>query len=162
MSTRSSSARSSSPWCCSCRAACSGFCRAGTGSRERSDAAPTHVASLRSRSSPMLTYNCIRDDLMATTVLEIERLTKRFGGVTAVDGVSLRLEAGRIYGLIGPNGSGKTTLFNCITGVERRDEGRVGFGGGRHDGLKARGVAPEGERRDLPPIPALPPPSAPG
>src|SRR2546425_2948693 len=41
--------------------------------------------------------------------LEIERLKKRFGGVTAVDGVSLRLEAGRIYGLIGPNGSGKTT-----------------------------------------------------
>src|SRR2546425_9926302 len=68
--------------------------------------------------------------------LEIERLTKRFGGVTAVDGVSLRLEAGRIYGLIGPNGSGKTTLFNCITGVERRDEGRVGLGGGRIDGVK--------------------------
>src|SRR2546425_12859977 len=109
MSTRSSSARSSSPWCCSCRAACSGSCRAGTGSRERSDAAPSHAASLRSRSSPMLTVNGIRDDLMATTVLEIERLKKRFGGVTAVDGVSLRLEAGRIYGLIGPNGSGKTT-----------------------------------------------------
>src|SRR5437899_2343992 len=123
MSTRSSSARSSSPWCCSCRAACSGSCRAGTGSRERSDAAPSHVALLRSRSSPMLTVNGIRDDLMATTVLEIERLTKRFGGVTAVDGVSLRLEAGRIYGLIGPNGAGKTPLFNCITDVDSRDEG---------------------------------------
>src|SRR5437867_2020756 len=120
MSTRSSSARLSSPWCCSCRAACSGSCRAGTGSRERSDAAPTHVASLRSRSSPMLTYNCIRDDLMATTVLEIERLTKRFGGVTAVDGVSLRLEAGRIYGLIGPNGSGETILLDePAAGVNR-------------------------------------------
>ena len=92
----------------------------------------------------MLTVNGIRDDLMATTVLEIERLTKRFGGVTAVDGVSLRLEAGRIYGLIGPNGSGKTTLFNCITGVERRDEGRVVFGGGRIDGLKPWEIAQKG------------------
>src|SRR5713101_4175426 len=162
MSTRSSSARSSSPWCCSCRAACSGSCRAGTGSRERSDAAPTHVASLRSRSSPMLTYNSVRsarllprasrcswfgaawwrrarrggDDLMATTVLEIERLKKRFGGVTAVDGVSLRLDAGRIYGLIGPNGSGKTTLFNCITGVDRADEGQIRFKEQRIEGLK--------------------------
>ncbi len=43
----------------------------------------------------------------------------------AVNGVSLTLERGRIYGLIGPNGSGKTTLFNCITGVERCDGGRI-------------------------------------
>jgi len=50
---------------------------------------------------------------------------KRFGGVHAVSGVSLSLERGRIYGLIGPNGSGKTTLFNCITGVERCDRGRI-------------------------------------
>src|SRR2546430_15177834 len=106
----------------------------------------------------MLTVNGIRDDLMATTVLEIERLKKRFGGVTAVDGVSLRLEAGRIYGLIGPNGSGKTTLFNCITGVERRDEGRVVFCGGRLDGVQARGVAQKGDRGGLPPIRAFPPP----
>src|SRR5256886_16514737 len=101
----------------------------------------------------MLTVNGIRDDLMATTVLEIERLTKRFGGVTAVDGVSLRLEAGRIYGLIGPNGSGKTTLFNCITGVERRDEGRVGFGGGGHRGAQALGIRRQGVGRALQRIP---------
>ena len=50
---------------------------------------------------------------------------KSFGGVRAVSGVSLALERGRIYGLIGPNGSGKTTLFNCITGVERCDAGRI-------------------------------------
>src|SRR2546430_7389404 len=144
MSTRSSSARSSSPWCCSCRAACSGSCRAGTGSRERSDAAPTHVASLRSRSSPMLTVNGIRDDLMATTVLEIERLKKRFGGVTAVDGVSLRLGAGRIIGLIRPNGPGKATLFNCITGGERRGGGGVVFGGGGSHGGRPSAVPPPG------------------
>src|SRR5256884_5887717 len=81
---------------------------------------------------------------MATPVLEIECLRKRFGGVTAVDGVSLRLEAGRIYGLIGPNGSGKTTLFNCITGLERIDAGRVRFKDERIDGLKPSQVARRG------------------
>ena len=53
-------------------------------------------------------------------LLEVDRVIKRFGGVTAVSAVSLSLEAGHIYGLIGPNGSGKTTLFNCITGVDRK------------------------------------------
>ncbi|PYN60546.1 MAG: ABC transporter ATP-binding protein [Candidatus Rokuibacteriota bacterium] len=76
--------------------------------------------------------------------LEIENLRKHFGGVSAVDGVSLALESGRIYGLIGPNGSGKTTLFNCITGVERRDAGRVAFNGERIDGLKPWVIAQKG------------------
>jgi ABC-type branched-subunit amino acid transport system ATPase component len=76
--------------------------------------------------------------------LEIDNLRKHFGGVSAVDGVSLALEAGRIYGLIGPNGSGKTTLFNCITGVERRDAGRVAFNGERIDGLKPWVIAQKG------------------
>ena len=78
---------------------------------------------------------------MATPVLEIDGLSKRFGGVAAVDGVSLSLEPGRIYGLIGPNGSGKTTLFNCITGIERSDAGRVTFNGQRIDGLKPYQIA---------------------
>ncbi|MBI2161036.1 MAG: ABC transporter ATP-binding protein [Candidatus Rokubacteria bacterium] len=81
---------------------------------------------------------------MATPVLEIDGLSKRFGGVAAVDGVSLSLEPGRIYGLIGPNGSGKTTLFNCITGIERRDAGRVMFNGERIDGLKPYEIARKG------------------
>ena len=81
---------------------------------------------------------------MATPVLEIDGLSKRFGGVAAVDGVSLSLEPGRIYGLIGPNGSGKTTLFNCITGIERRDAGRVLFNGERIDGLKPYEIARKG------------------
>jgi len=67
-------------------------------------------------------------------------VVKRFGGVTAVSGVSLSLEAGHIYGLIGPNGSGKTTLFNCITGVERIDEGQIRFRGQRIDGLQPHQV----------------------
>lgn len=58
-------------------------------------------------------------------LLEVDRLRIAFGGVTALDDVSLAIEPGRIAGLIGPNGSGKTTLFNCICGYYRTDGGRI-------------------------------------
>ena len=74
-------------------------------------------------------------------LLEVQNLTKRFGGVVAVNRCSLVLAPGKIYGLIGPNGSGKTTLFNCITGLERRDEGEIRFKAERIDGLKPHQVA---------------------
>jgi len=77
-------------------------------------------------------------------ILVVDRVVKRFGGVTAINGASLSLKAGHIYGLIGPNGSGKTTLFNCITGVERIDEGQIRFKGRRLDGLKPHRVFHEG------------------
>ena len=80
-------------------------------------------------------------------ILELRGVVKRFGGVTAVNGVSLALEPGRIYGLIGPNGSGKTTLFNCITGVEARDAGEIRFKGERIDGLKPHKVFHRGVGR---------------
>ena len=73
-------------------------------------------------------------------ILEVRNVTKRFGGVTAVNRVSLSLEPGKIYGLIGPNGSGKTTLFNCITGIEPRDTGVIRFKQRRIDGLKPHQV----------------------
>ncbi|HYE92594.1 MAG TPA: ABC transporter ATP-binding protein [Terriglobales bacterium] len=79
--------------------------------------------------------------------LEIRGLRKSFGGVSAVNGVSLALERGRIYGLIGPNGSGKTTLFNCVTGVERRDAGEVLLDGARIDGLPPHRIAKLGVGR---------------
>ncbi|HEX3178639.1 MAG TPA: ABC transporter ATP-binding protein [Methylomirabilota bacterium] len=77
-------------------------------------------------------------------LLEIARVRKHFGGVTAVNDVSLALEPGRIYGLIGPNGSGKTTLFNCITGLERPDAGTIVFDGQRIDGRKPNRIARRG------------------
>ncbi len=60
-----------------------------------------------------------------TRLLEVRGLHKRFGGVHAVDDVSLELDRGEILGLIGPNGAGKTTLFNLINGAIPPDEGRV-------------------------------------
>jgi branched-chain amino acid transport system ATP-binding protein/neutral amino acid transport system ATP-binding protein len=62
-------------------------------------------------------------------LLEARGLTRGFGGVQALRGVDLMVEAGRITGLIGPNGAGKSTLFNCISGVVRPDGGSVRFGG---------------------------------
>ena len=64
-----------------------------------------------------------------TPVLAVQSLTKRFGGLTAVDNVSLSIEAGGITGLIGPNGAGKTTLFSLISGFERPSLGHVMFRG---------------------------------
>jgi branched-chain amino acid transport system ATP-binding protein len=62
-------------------------------------------------------------------LLEIERVTKRFGGLTALSEVSFSIAKGEIYGLIGPNGAGKTTLFNVLTGLYRHDEGQFRFEG---------------------------------
>jgi branched-chain amino acid transport system ATP-binding protein len=80
-------------------------------------------------------------------ILEIADLTKRFGGVIAVNRCSLALGRGRIYGLIGPNGSGKTTLFNCITGLEVRDAGTIHYSGRRVDGLPSHRIATLGVGR---------------
>ena len=80
-------------------------------------------------------------------VLELSGVRKSFGGVSAVNDVSLALERGRIYGLIGPNGSGKTTLFNCITGLERPDTGTITFDGARIDGWKPYRIARRGVGR---------------
>ncbi|MDB5621417.1 ABC transporter ATP-binding protein [Tardiphaga sp.] len=64
-----------------------------------------------------------------TALLEVNGLTKRFGGVTAVDNCSFTVAPGTITALIGPNGSGKTTVFNMITGYLKPDEGGISFDG---------------------------------
>jgi len=63
-----------------------------------------------------------------SVLLAVEGVSKRFGGLAAVDGVTLSLEPGGITGLIGPNGAGKTTLFALISGFERPSTGRIMFG----------------------------------
>ena len=66
---------------------------------------------------------------MSNVILQVEGLTKRFGGFTALQNIELQLAAGERLGLIGPNGSGKTTLINCISGALFNDAGSISFEG---------------------------------
>jgi branched-chain amino acid transport system ATP-binding protein len=75
-----------------------------------------------------------------TALLRCEKLTRRFGGVVALDGLDVRLEEGQVLGLIGPNGSGKTTFFNVLTGLFPPSSGEVEFGGSRITGLRPQDV----------------------
>jgi len=75
-------------------------------------------------------------------VLEVEGVSKNFGGIAAVDRVSFSVEEGEILGIIGPNGCGKSTLFNCILGQLSPSEGRV-----KLDGVDVTGFAPEAMNR---------------
>lgn len=74
---------------------------------------------------------------MSDTLLQIDRLGKRFGGFVALDGIDLEVRAGERLGLIGPNGSGKSTLVNCISGTLRNETGTVRFDGREMNGLAA-------------------------
>jgi branched-chain amino acid transport system ATP-binding protein len=80
-----------------------------------------------------------RADAPGATVLALEGIRVRFGGITAVDGVDLRVAPNEICGVIGPNGAGKTTLFDVIAGVRKPDEGKIFLDGS--DMTKATSVA---------------------
>jgi ABC-type branched-subunit amino acid transport system ATPase component len=73
-------------------------------------------------------------------MLEIERIDKSFGGIKAINGVSLTVREGDFLGLIGPNGSGKTTLFNLISGHIQSDSGRIVYKGKKIMGLKSHQI----------------------
>jgi branched-chain amino acid transport system ATP-binding protein len=75
---------------------------------------------------------------------EVKKITKRFGGLTAVSGVSFKVDQGQIYGLIGPNGSGKTTIFNLINGYYPLSEGEIFFQGSRISGRKTYEICRRG------------------
>jgi len=80
-------------------------------------------------------------------ILQVQDLTKRFGGLQALSDVSFDLSEGQILGLIGPNGAGKTTLFNVINGVYAPERGRVTFRGKDITGLPSYEVARRGLAR---------------
>jgi branched-chain amino acid transport system ATP-binding protein len=68
-------------------------------------------------------------------LVQARRVVKRFGGIVALDEVSVAVEPGEAVGLVGPNGAGKTTLFDCLNGVRRLDSGEISFQGSRIDRL---------------------------
>ncbi len=78
------------------------------------------------------------------TVLRVTGLRKRYGGVQALDDVSLDVRAGELLGLIGPNGSGKSTLFDCVTGLVAPDAGEVDLRGERVTGQSLHALAGRG------------------
>ena len=78
---------------------------------------------------------------MSAPLLALQGLTRRFGGLTAVDQVSAEVRRGELVGLIGPNGAGKTTLFNMISGVTQPSEGEVRFDGRLITGMRPFEVA---------------------
>ena len=80
-------------------------------------------------------------------ILEVQGLTRHFGGVKALDGVDFRIGRGELAGIIGPNGSGKTTLFNVITGIYRPDRGAVSLEDGAITGLPPDEIARRGIAR---------------
>jgi branched-chain amino acid transport system ATP-binding protein len=80
-------------------------------------------------------------------MLSLRGLTRRFGGLTAVDAIDLDLAKGELVSIIGPNGAGKTTLFNLVTGLDRPDAGTVHFEGRDITGLSPERLAAEGIAR---------------
>jgi branched-chain amino acid transport system ATP-binding protein len=84
----------------------------------------------------------MRDDFFS-----VEDLTIKFGGLTAVDGVSFSVKQGTIFSIIGPNGAGKTTIFNCISGLYKPSKGIILFQGEEITGLKPHQIARKGIAR---------------
>jgi len=80
----------------------------------------------------------------SSVLLDCENVTRRFGGLVAVDKVNLTMRSGELVGLIGPNGAGKTTFFNCITGFNPPNEGTIRFMGESITRLKPFMVAKKG------------------
>lgn len=74
-------------------------------------------------------------------ILEVQRLVRRFGGLTAVNDLSMQVESGEIHGLIGPNGAGKTTTFNVITGFYSPSSGRILYKGRDISGMRTSAIA---------------------
>jgi branched-chain amino acid transport system ATP-binding protein len=84
---------------------------------------------------------------LATPVLEVRELGKRFGGLHAVRGLSFEMAPGEVLGLIGPNGAGKTTVFNLLSGFLAQDAGEVRFEGRSLTGLKPHAICRMGLAR---------------
>ena len=101
----------------------------------------------------MMTYNAMEKERNTNSVtsdevvLKTEKLTKRFGGLIAVDQIDILVKKGKISSIIGPNGAGKTTVFNVITGIYQPDGGMYFFKGEKLSGLKPHQILSKGIAR---------------
>lgn len=88
-----------------------------------------------------------RSAVAPTALLDVQDVTRTFGGLVAVNKVSFSVVSGEIFGLIGPNGAGKTTLFNLMTGLTPVSDGRIAFAGRDLKGLRPHQIAALGIAR---------------
>jgi branched-chain amino acid transport system permease protein len=118
-------------------------------SRTTAPLSMTEQAAMPSRGGIAVTLSRLEKTEARTDapLLETVDLTKRFGGITAVDHLNLTVPPHTVVGLIGPNGSGKTTFFNVVTGVDQPDSGRVLFAGENITGLPAHAIVEKGIAR---------------
>jgi branched-chain amino acid transport system permease protein len=119
--------------------------------------APSAPAERVAPSVPMVVAS--KDERPRTSgapLLELDGVVRTFGGLRAVDGVSLKIKEGEIHGIIGPNGAGKTTLFNVINGFLPADAGSIRFAGGELLGLKPHEVCARGVGRTFQVVRAFP------
>lgn len=121
------------------------------GGRATGDAPPRHDIDGRPMAGGERSFDAVPGD-----VLEVRGVSKRFGGVLALEDVSLRAQPGRITAIIGPNGSGKTTLLNIISGFYQPNEGSIRLGDDDLRGLRSHAIARRGVARTFqtPLIPA--------
>ena len=85
--------------------------------------------------------------MIEKVLLEIQNVSKQFGGVQAVQGLKFKVHPNTIHAIIGPNGAGKTTVFNLITGIYRPDNGCIKLRGKPLNGLSPHRIALEGVAR---------------
>ncbi|MBB3665188.1 branched-chain amino acid transport system ATP-binding protein [Prauserella sediminis] len=97
-----------------------------------------------------------RDAEVATSVLRADDVAVHFGGVKAVDGVSIVLTPGRLFGILGPNGSGKSTLLAALTRLVPLTRGRLEFEGRRYDRVRPHTIAARGVARTFQTVRILP------
>jgi len=86
-------------------------------------------------------------ELSSTALLEVRNITKRFGGLVAVNDLSFEVARGKVVSVVGPNGAGKTTAFNCIAGLHAPDSGTIRFGGEDVTGVPSHQLASRGVAR---------------
>jgi branched-chain amino acid transport system permease protein len=118
-----------------------------TGLGERLPLATRPLQTTMQESLTVKAIETTENDKSQPIALEIRNVTKRFGGLIALNNVNLRIAGGQIHGLIGPNGAGKTTLLNVISGFAYPDQGEVNFNGKRIDGLPPHRIAQMGVSR---------------
>jgi branched-chain amino acid transport system permease protein len=122
----------------------------------RASSAPAPAAQPRPTSVPIASDAVPARRTFGSPILELQNVSRAFGGLKAVDEVTLSVPEGMIYGIIGPNGAGKTTLFNVLNGFLAADQGSMRFAGQEIGGLKPHEVCARGVGRTFQVVRAFP------